>query len=251
MSNTDHSIATSGAQTPDSASNDAVVAARVVHGQVVNVKLHPTRGMTRIEIDVPSEAHIATTALLLGQSVIVFATNFDKAMPYGVLETGADGVARLCNDAHKPGEGPGARQAQPAAAAAPAPRGRNGGGSSAPNRNAPAAGARGHGGDSDNADVSARLGSPPRVEGEGVDIVRWLGVRCKESEFQNFLGVRNEADAITRVRNLCEVDSRAQIPRSATSRALFFSLVYAPFLQAIGRGPSHGGAGEGDEAAAA
>jgi hypothetical protein len=41
----------------------------------------------------------------------------------------------------------------------------------------------------------------------------WTVLRCREQDFQRFLGVDGEAAAARRVKEVCEVDSRAQLDR--------------------------------------
>lgn len=46
---------------------------KVAVGEVVNVKSIPSRGVTRIEIEVPLEAHVGATELLFGKPALVMA----------------------------------------------------------------------------------------------------------------------------------------------------------------------------------
>jgi len=62
-----------------------------------------------------------------------------------------------------------------------------------------------------------------------IHVSKWLALRCKEDEFQNFLGCRNEAQAIDEVRTICEVESRADIQNSARAKDLFMKNIYTPF----------------------
>jgi hypothetical protein len=85
------------------------------------------------------------------------------------------------------------------------------------------------------------LGSPrtssdhatrPRGLGKAEDQVnaaRWLGIHCKEDEFQAWLGAHNEAQAIERVRKICGVASRSEIASDRAAQQRFISQLYHPF----------------------
>lgn len=62
----------------------------IAFGEVVNVKTIPSRGVTRIEIEVPNEFHVAATELLFGKPAFIFPVASKPAeLPsgscYGVL----------------------------------------------------------------------------------------------------------------------------------------------------------------------
>jgi len=60
-------------------------------------------------------------------------------------------------------------------------------------------------------------------------VTRWLGAQCASEAFQDFLGVRNEAQARNRVCEICGVDSRARIQGSPAALQAFQTEIYEPF----------------------
>jgi predicted RNA-binding protein len=68
-------------------------------------------------------------------------------------------------------------------------------------------------------------GQTPRV---------WTVLRCKESDFQQFLGVDCEQTAARRVKELCEVSSRRELDRDEAARARWNERIrqrYQQYLQ--------------------
>lgn len=62
----------------------------------------------------------------------------------------------------------------------------------------------------------------------------WTVQRCRERDFQQFLGVDGEAAAARRVKEVCEVGSRAELDRDATARARWNERIrqrYQQYLQ--------------------
>lgn len=56
----------------------------IAFGEVVNVKTIPSRGVTRIEIEIPSEYHVAATELLFGKPAFIFpVASKPAALPSG------------------------------------------------------------------------------------------------------------------------------------------------------------------------
>jgi len=47
----------------------------------------------------------------------------------------------------------------------------------------------------------------------------WTVLRCREQDFQRFLGVDGETAAARRVKELCEIESRAQLDRDPAAAA--------------------------------
>lgn len=47
----------------------------------------------------------------------------------------------------------------------------------------------------------------------------WTALRCREAAFQQFLGVDSDEAAAARVRQLCEVESRAELDRDPAAAA--------------------------------
>jgi hypothetical protein len=169
--------------------------ARVGYGNVVNIRSIPTRQVTRIEIELPIEAHVEATRLLFGQDVLVIPVKLGPTQAYGMVS----------GNEHAPSEGAPApvRSSALAALATPA---------------------------TPFARSSVRAGL--NQEHARLDIVRWLGARCREDAFQDWLGVRTEAAAVERVREMCGVSSRSEIPSSPALRQAFFRDIHGPFLAA-------------------
>jgi hypothetical protein len=62
----------------------------VAYGEVVNVQQIRSRGVTRIEIEIPIEFHVPATALLFGKGALVHAWEAGlNRVPYGVTTLGA------------------------------------------------------------------------------------------------------------------------------------------------------------------
>lgn len=143
----------------------------VLFGQVVTVRPVPTRGVTQVVIEIPSEFHIKATQLLFDQNALVFASDESIQMPYGIAQLAGGEI------------------------------------------------------------VPAQPAQPKRVQSQGsaFDVTRWLALRCKEGEFWQFLGCTSEAAAIDRVRQICEVDSRADIAQNDRAMSLFKSEILEPF----------------------
>jgi hypothetical protein len=60
---------------------------------------------------------------------------------------------------------------------------------------------------------------------------QWLALRCKESLFQRFLRVPDEATAIHSVRAICEVQSRGQIDTDDRAKQRFHDFIRKPYLK--------------------
>lgn len=176
---------------------------RAAFGSVVNVRSIPTRGVTRIEIEIPIESHVEATRLLFDQDVLVMPANMQHLghLGYGMIDT-AD--ATTTSDAAPGHEGC-------SRSSAPEP----------PSRFAPGAAA-----------PAPRIASLGRRD-DTLDILRWLGARCREESFQEWLGVRTEAAAIEVVRRVCGVRSRADIPTNPAARARFVERLLDPFRRQV------------------
>jgi hypothetical protein len=166
---------------------------RLAYGSVVNVRSIPTRSVTRIEVEIPIEAHVEATRILFGQDVLVMPARLPGT--YGMTTGLVPDVEPAPSQEMTP---------EPEADAQP------------PSRLAASQVAR-----------SAQGGIGPRLH--EVDIIRWLGARCREDHFQDWLGARTEAGAIERVRQLCGVESRSHIPQTQAARQAFFSQIYTPY----------------------
>jgi hypothetical protein len=58
----------------------------------------------------------------------------------------------------------------------------------------------------------------------------WTVLQCKQQDFQRFLGVDGEQAAARRVKELCEVDTRAQLDRDAAAAARWDERIRRAFL---------------------
>jgi hypothetical protein len=58
----------------------------------------------------------------------------------------------------------------------------------------------------------------------------WTVLRCKEPTFQQFLGVASETAAARRVKELCEVGSRAELDRDAAAQARWNERIRKAYL---------------------
>jgi hypothetical protein len=59
----------------------------------------------------------------------------------------------------------------------------------------------------------------------------WTALRCREPSFQRFLGVDSDAAAAARVRELCEVGSRAELDRDPAAQARWNERIRRAYLK--------------------
>ena len=59
---------------------------------------------------------------------------------------------------------------------------------------------------------------------------RWTAMRCREAAFQQFLGVDSDEAAAARVRELCEIGSRAELDRDAGAQARWDERIRRAYL---------------------
>lgn len=59
----------------------------------------------------------------------------------------------------------------------------------------------------------------------------WTVQRCRDQEFQQFLGVHGEEAAARRVKAICEIDSRAELDRDAAAQARWNERIRKAYLQ--------------------
>jgi hypothetical protein len=59
----------------------------------------------------------------------------------------------------------------------------------------------------------------------------WTILRCREQDFQRFLGVDGEKAAASRVKELCEVGSRAELDRDAGAQARWDERIRRAYLK--------------------
>lgn len=65
----------------------------------------------------------------------------------------------------------------------------------------------------------------------GLTPCRWTAVRCREQQFQRFLGVDSNEAAAARVRELCEVGSRAELDRDQAAQARWDERIRRAYLK--------------------
>jgi hypothetical protein len=78
--------------------------------------------------------------------------------------------------------------------------------------------------------INSVTGQTPRL---------WTVLRCKEQDFQRFLGVDGEQAAARRVKELCEVGSRAQLDRDAAAQARWDERIRRAYLTYQKQHPTH------------
>jgi len=59
----------------------------------------------------------------------------------------------------------------------------------------------------------------------------WTILRCREQDFQRFLGVDGEKAAADRVKQLCEVTTRAQLDRDPAAQARWDERIRRAYLK--------------------
>jgi len=64
----------------------------------------------------------------------------------------------------------------------------------------------------------------------GLTPCRWTAMRCREAAFQRFLGVDSNEAAAARVRELCEVGSRADLDRDQAAQARWDERIRRAYL---------------------
>lgn len=65
----------------------------------------------------------------------------------------------------------------------------------------------------------------------GMTPCRWTALRCREAAFQRFLGVDGNEAAATRVRELCEIGSCAELDRDPAAKARWDERIRRAYLQ--------------------
>lgn len=58
----------------------------------------------------------------------------------------------------------------------------------------------------------------------------WTALRCREPQFQQCLGVASEEDAAEKVRQLCEIQSRAELDRDPAAAARWDERIRRAYL---------------------
>lgn len=153
-----------------SMANEQTVGQELVFGEVTTVRPVPSRGVTQIVIEIPSEAHIKATQLLFGRNAFIFAGE-GVDLPFGVA---------VLKDGHYQS-------------------------ATAPKR------------------------TQSTATDDSLDITKWLGIRCKDADFQRFLQTDSYETTVDRVRDICQVDSRSDIQHIPEAKSRFLSQIYQPF----------------------
>lgn len=183
---------------PDTAtqesSGDEPQEVRAIHGCVCGVRAVPSRDISIISVEVPETAHVEVTQLLYGKEVIVIPVALGASKAYGVIKGAGCGTDHTAN-------------ARAGSATPPRPQP-----TVYPSRQ------------------PGRLpGNIHIAEPYQVNPVRWVAMRCGEDAFQDFMGVRNEAAAADKVREICGIESRAELNSSPRAKEAFMTHIYNPF----------------------
>lgn len=163
-----------------------------VHAVVAMVRPYPSRAISALSLEVPESHHVEVTNLLHGRDAVLFPVKLPPQSPLGILKLGQ--------------ASPSALQATGSTRRAPT--------------NTLSSGA-------DQSKPSSLLSR----SGDQVNVTQWLGTKCATAQFQDFFGVRTEADAIKRVREICGVESRAHIRGNAFAMDAFRQHVFVPFVE--------------------
>lgn len=67
------------------------------------------------------------------------------------------------------------------------------------------------------------------IADQSIDIVKWLAFRCREGDFQRFMECESEPQTIDKVREICQVESRADIPSNEAATEKFMEHIYTAF----------------------
>ena len=59
----------------------------------------------------------------------------------------------------------------------------------------------------------------------------WTVLQCKQQDFQRFLGVNGEKAAAQRVKELCEIGSRAELDRDQAAQARWDERIRRAYLK--------------------
>jgi len=59
----------------------------------------------------------------------------------------------------------------------------------------------------------------------------WTVLRCREQDFQQFLGVDGEEAAARRVKEICKVEARAQLDRDPAAQARWDERIRRAYLK--------------------
>ncbi len=170
---------------------EAAAPAGMVHGLVSLVRAVPSRMVTVMHVDIPSDQHIAVTTLLFGAVCMVVPCQLPPGTKYGLIAPGpASGDTASPAHGHARSQEPPARDNRPA--------------------------------------IRRGLGAPshdgPR------EPLKWVSARCQEDHFQAFLGVRTEAAARQEVRIRCGMESCSELNHRLDAVRLFLREIYNPFM---------------------
>ncbi|HWK72212.1 MAG TPA: hypothetical protein VNS29_15365 [Burkholderiaceae bacterium] len=65
----------------------------------------------------------------------------------------------------------------------------------------------------------------------GMRLSTWAALRCREPEFQRFLGAQSETEAARTVRTRCAVRSRAELDSDPEAAQRFHQAIRIPYSQ--------------------
>lgn len=218
--------------TCDGAPLPAATPVRAAYGSVVNIRSIPSRSVTRIEIEMPIEAHVEATRVLFGRDVFVLPAAVQaqdaSTLPYGMTACGEPARSQAAGPA--PGRAAGATSA--ARPSAPATRQAF----AAVTSVASAASADLASRSTTRSTSRSENAAPnPGTRPQPLDILVWLGARCREPRFQAWLGASGEEQAAAMVRQRCGVTTRSDIPVLKQARSDFFEHIYHPYRNAVRR----------------
>lgn len=231
---------------------------QVAFGPVAIVRAIPSREISVINVEVPEEFHVEVTNLLYRRDVLITLSTFVGAH-YGILDpedvaikpaaTGAANVdvvavhGRVSGVRALPSRGVSIISVEvpeeahvevtqilygrdviviPVVLGTTTPYGVSDGQGSVHTPNPRAKTASPHG-----LSSLIRLPAP-------LNLVKWVGARCSEDAFQDFLGVRNEAQAADSVRRTCGIETRKELETNAQAKRIFLEKIYHPFTNSIG-----------------
>lgn len=70
----------------------------------------------------------------------------------------------------------------------------------------------------------------------------WVALRCKDPEFRRWLRVPDEETAVTAVRAICNIKSRAELDKDPVAAQRFHQFIRLPFADynsSTSRSPTH------------
>jgi len=171
--------------------SDTTQLGQLVHGLVSLVRAVPSRMVTVLHIDIPSDQHVAVTTLLFGATCMVVPSKLPPGTKYGLV--GA-----------------------PSSSETPSAASTSRRGSPETERNL------------DRPQVHRGLGSPANTGPR--EPLKWVSARCQEKSFQAFVGASSEEEARQAVRDRCGMDSCSELNHRVDALRLFLRDIYHPYM---------------------